>query len=323
MTALAATVPARAEPAETLRLLDDLEAALTADGVGLPTGAFDPLRKAARTGDLPGALLPGPSGDAVGLAVWAPPTEVGRRLEAIHLARGYRTAAALDAFLSAVEQLEGELEVVAVQSTPAGFPPDAARGVLDRHGYRRVVRVDLAWPEEREAPLPDPSIAASLRPLRSVDEPALAKLLDRAYRDNPIDRALFRQRRDPSTDAELGVHQLVTGELGPWLDYASFGVELAPGGVAGATIVNEFHGALITEVMVDPAHRRRGYARALLAATLGALRARSHRAIRLVVTLSNERAHRLYRAMGFVPVPGSEGAAWLHADRLHLGPDAV
>ena len=149
------------------------------------------------------------------------------------------------------------------------------------------------------------------------DGEALAELLERAYSTNPIDRALFRQFRDLRQEARSEVKLLFGGELGPWIDVASFTVE-RPGGLAAATVVNDVRGTVITEVVVDPDFRRRGYAKALLAETLSALRAAGRSEVRLVATKSNTSAMELYRSVGFEPVAGVEGSTWLHRARLLL-----
>ncbi len=82
------------------------------------------------------------------------------------------------------------------------------------------------------------------------------------------------------------------------------------GRLVAATLVNELHGPLLSEVMVDPAWRRRGFARRLVARSIAAVRALALGPLRLVVTVGNDRAEPLYRSVGFVPTP-VRGTIWL------------
>lgn len=59
------------------------------------------------------------------------------------------------------------------------------------------------------------------------------------------------------------------------------------------------HKGLVVGVFLDPAHRGRGLARALMEAVIEAARADGLVALRLGVTIGNEPAERLYRALGF------------------------
>ncbi|HZY92739.1 MAG TPA: GNAT family N-acetyltransferase [Thermoplasmata archaeon] len=314
-------VPIATSKAEALRLLAELSEALAAEAGEESRATVTGLEEAVRAGDLPGALWVGPKDEAVGMAWWEPPSEVGRRA-GLFLATGYRTEAALDGLIEAVEAIpDGPLLEVADRIP--GVPPSVRAPVLAARGFVPVSRIDLAWPVGRPLLAPSPLPEGTARALRPDDEATLAALLDRAYADNPIDRALFRQRRDAVDDARDAAHLLLAGQLGPWIASASFGAEVG-GEVVGATLVNDYRGALITEVMVDPRHRRRGLARGLLLRSLAELVRLGRDDIRLVVTLSNEGAYRLYSSLGFAPLPATQGSTWLHAGRLGLpGPPPV
>jgi ribosomal protein S18 acetylase RimI-like enzyme len=307
--------PARDVPAETVRLLEGLRTDLAAEGAAWAAEFMaEPIDKA-RRGELLGLVWRGPKDDGIGLAFWTAESEIGRRLS-LYLADGYRSVSALDRFLDELDRAApAGAPVVEVNDQIPGMDPADRRAVFERRGYVRVPRTDRAFPPDRALPARRPDVTT--RRLRAADGEALVGLLVRAYSTNPIDRALFRQFRDLREDARSEVKLLLGGELGPWIDAASFTVE-RPGGLGAATIVNEFHGALITEVVVDPEYRRRGWARALLAETLSALRAAGRSDIRLVVTKSNTSALELYRSVGFEPVEGVEGATWLHRARLQL-----
>jgi ribosomal protein S18 acetylase RimI-like enzyme len=305
-------------PSETRRLLTGWARAL-----GPPDGPWDPvpadwIARGLSEGTLRGRLWVGPGGDeAVGLAAGAPPGEVGGRLEALHLDEGFAGPAALRGFLARLDVPEEFGPLVELPDLPPGEAGDAGRAVLRSLGFSAVPRVDMRYPPDRPVFPVLPTSEVRLRPITPADTEALAGLNARAYADNPVDVALFRVRRDLLTDARQHIAMLLGREIGPWLASGSFLVE-DDVGVVGATIANERDGALVTQVMVDPRARRRGHAARLLAATIDGLRADGQSNIRLVVTLSNRRAERLYRSLGFAVDPKTQGVSWVHAERLGL-----
>ncbi|MCI4340565.1 MAG: GNAT family N-acetyltransferase, partial [Thermoplasmata archaeon] len=123
------------------------------------------------------------------------------------------------------------------------------------------------------------------------------------------DRWLFAQSLDAARDADAAADDLLGDGVGRWRPDASFGIEIE-GRLVAATLVNELLGALLSEVMVDPAWRRRGLARRLIARSIAAVRSLGLGPLRLVVTVGNDRAEPLYRSMGFQPTP-VRGTLWL------------
>lgn len=73
-------------------------------------------------------------------------------------------------------------------------------------------------------------------------------------------------------------------------------------GMVGVGGSGESDEAIIWGMWVEPAHRRRGVARRLLAAGLGWARDQGYRAAVLNVTEGNDPAHLLYLAAGFVEI---------------------
>ena len=177
-------------------------------------------------------------------------------------------------------------------------------------GSARVVRADMVIAEDVVLAGHDRRPGAPIRRLTAEDAPGIARLMARAYRGQRRGPDLFQRWRDPEEDARRSVTELLGTGLGTWRSDASFGVT-APGGLAAATLVHDFHGPLISEVMTDPASRRRGLARRLLIRSVAAVREAGLGAPRLVVTLGNTRAHALYRSLGFVENPDAQGAVWI------------
>jgi ribosomal protein S18 acetylase RimI-like enzyme len=311
-------IDAAASPGETLRLLAELEAAWTAMGISWAREASDGAREQLRTGELNGVLWVGPRDEAVGLATWDAGSEIGRRVS-LFLSEGFRSTAAFGAFVERIAA-DGEAcgaPVIGWFDMVPGIPREAQATVLEPRGAFHVTRIDLRYPLVKplfEAPGPTP---AGLRGLTVDDEASVARLLQIAYADNPVEQAVFIRDRDPVREAERSARDLLHERYGRWMSEASFGV-FEGGELGAAVLVNDLNGPLITEVMTAPLYRRRGWATHLLHASLHAMRARGSPEPRLVVTTWNERAHRLYRRLGFEHVPGADGGIWLDLARMGL-----
>lgn len=246
---------------------------------------------------------------AVVAVVFADPSPVGRRVE---IRLDPRELGRLGEVVEVVGGAAGG-PILALEDV-VGVPLATQTATLSPKGFVRVNRTSMVFP--RSTPLPDaPSLEPTPRALTRADAPALAVLFDRAYATNSTDRALFVHEVDPIDDSKWGVEALMTGRYGDWLDFASFGWE-PDGTLAGATMVQRFHGLLISQVATDPAHRRRGAARALLVRTLAALRPLNEGDPRLVVTDDNPHARRLYERIGFVPT--DSGGGWVGAAAFAL-----
>jgi len=308
VTEAGAAVALAAHPSEALRLgLEFARAGRDLPEAGWLAPMIAERLEALRRGEpVEGFLWVGPSDEAVGIALASPVAETGITVHP-YLADGFRNAAALGAFLDAMER---QCRVRGVFEPIVGVLGPARDALLQARGFHRIVRADMVFPDPTAVPdVPDDD-RFPLRPLTREDGPALAALMARAYSDTPDDRALFQRWRDPAEDARRNLEEMLGTGLGTWRSDASFGVPV-PGGLAAATLVHDFHGPLISEVMTDPDWRRRGFARRLLARSVGAVRAAGLGAPRLVVTLGNRRALPLYRSFGFVENPEAQGAVWI------------
>lgn len=151
---------------------------------------------------------------------------------------------------------------------------------------------------------PTPLSAASVRPARPADLPAIGRLgalLVRTHHDFDPERFIAATPQTEHGYAsflgtqldEPNVIVLVAERDGEVLGYTYAGVEgrdyMSLRGPAG----------VLYDIVVDPAHRERGVGRMLLDATLSALRAR--RAPRVVLSTAerNEPAQRLFERAGF------------------------
>lgn len=301
-------------PAETLRLLALCRDALAAEGNLWADFFAARIRKRIEEGSFQGRLWSGPGDEAVALAGWVVAGDLGRRGWA-YLAPGFQTRVVLEGFLQRLEAPgEGSLPFISWADEVPGVPEPDRHTVFAGRGFSSVVRADMRYPRDEVLSRPRPDPDHSPRRLGLADEPFIADLLYRTYANSP-ERALFATTRDQREDARRGTHGLLHGDVGRWLPEASYGIE-ENGRLIAQTLANDLEGGLITEVGVDPAYRRRGLARRLLPLTIEALRSAGFGVPRLVVTMWNPGAVRLYESLGFEFVPGGAGRVWLNLPAL-------
>jgi ribosomal protein S18 acetylase RimI-like enzyme len=152
-------------------------------------------------------------------------------------------------------------------------------------------------------------------PLGRVDLADVVRLFARAYAGRPEARCFAPDGRLEQWAHYVG-QLLGTPAIGRYLPDASF-VALAPGGsqpqaVVVTTAISPGT-AHIAQVVVDPACRRSGLARSLLALAAAAARDAGHEQLTLLVSEANESARALYARLGF-----QETTHFLHASRPTL-----
>ena len=303
-------IPLAALPAETLRLLADRRRALLDRGWPAPSGP-DPLLAAARAGTLDGFLWIGPKDEPIGLVLWQKRSRTGRCAE-LHLTAEYAQLAPVTALLRAAESVPGP-PIVRLALPAVAIAAEALAPRLEPEGWRWFERMEMRYPADRPIPVVD--APEGLRPLAPGDGERLTQLMGAAYADWPLDAAYFGLGEEVADEPARAVAALLDGTFGrPWWG-AGFGVERA-GRLVAATMVNDYHGPLIAEVMVEPAERRRGMARALLLRTVRALREAGAVAPRLAVTGVNDRARALYTGLGFERTPFPPDNEWVAFDRV-------
>ncbi|MEM1229364.1 MAG: GNAT family N-acetyltransferase [Pseudomonadota bacterium] len=140
-----------------------------------------------------------------------------------------------------------------------------------------------------------------IRPGRLADETALLDLLPR------LAEFELSPQRDPkdlwSSDAKLLSAVLRDEAPESFLLVAADAASDAPAGCALVTLQGEFMsgtpGAHLQAIAVMPGYEGRGIGRRLLDAIEHEARARGARSMTLHVFTANERAHRLYEAVGY------------------------
>lgn len=305
-------------PAETLRLLTQCRDGMVAEGNIWADYFAGVVRQQIQDRVFHGLLWSGPGEEAVALAGWEVAGTLGRR-GWVYLAQGFQRRAVLEGFLTRLESPSaGSLPFLTWADEIPGVPVADRDAVFRGRGLSSTVRADMRLPKGVHPPQPPPDPAFPARPLTLADEPLIADLMFRTYRGEP-ERALFATTLDERADAVEGTRGLLHGDVGRWLPAASFGIE-ADGRLVAQTQANELAGGLITEVGVDPAYRRRGFARRLLPLTIDALRSAGFEAPRLVVTMWNPRAVALYQRLGFEFQPGGAGRVWLNLPLLGVLP---
>jgi ribosomal-protein-alanine N-acetyltransferase len=125
----------------------------------------------------------------------------------------------------------------------------------------------------------------SIAPLAGLSDLEAIQEVDRLSFPSPWTRAMYEEElRHPGT-AFIIVLRTAAASVAGYCSYRLVADELQ-----------------INNVAVLPAHRAKGYGRALVAAALDHGRAAGARTAHLEVRRSNEAARRLYRGLGFVQV---------------------
>jgi ribosomal protein S18 acetylase RimI-like enzyme len=306
--------PASDFPAETLRLVGQLRDLLRREGKTWGDYYAAQVRRQVEDRSFSGLLWLGPGDEAIGLAGWELAGGLGRRAF-LYLAEGYQRRAMLEEFLSRLDTVSADgLPFVSWSDDVSGVPESDRAAVFSARGFAPVVRAEMRFPKGVSPPRTPPDPNYDARQLTLADESGIADLLFRAYAKS-AERSLFATTLDQKEDARRGTQDILHGKVGRWLPFASFGIQAGHRLVALA-LANELEGGLISEVAVDPDFRRIGLARRLLPLTIDAMREGGFVTPRLLVTMWNTGAVRLYEQLGFEFVPGGSGRVWLDLERF-------
>ena len=145
---------------------------------------------------------------------------------------------------------------------------------------------------------PSPGGGAGARPFDSADLDALAPLMLRAYRGTVDDEG------ETVEQAADELRKTTQGAYGEFLPACSMVVERGGALRAAALLTRQQGRPLVAFTFTDPDFGRQGLARACMDAAMAALYAQGERELRLVVTLANLPALRLYERLGFVRAGG-------------------
>jgi len=150
---------------------------------------------------------------------------------------------------------------------------------------RSFMHVELRAPAAGEGP--------EVRRYAATDGPALADLMHRAYQGTVDDEG------GTPEEAAAEIARTVAGDYGTFMPECSQVLE-REGRLLSATLVTRFQGRpFVAFTFTDPACTGQGLARRCMQAAMVALYERGERELRLVVTLANAPAVRLYTRLGF------------------------
>jgi len=272
-----------------------------------------PLESAIRSARAFGGLLRSDGEDA-GIVLWEPAGPFGVSLRLLHLSPGNSSVESYRALLDLTERAAGPIAFST--GLLAGLSADEESTVMRMRGFAPYGRSEMGFPPAASVPPVPVPTGAEVRAVRLSDEPELARLHERAYRDH-LDRYFSIQDLDPVRDADRQVRDYFAGAEGELLIPGST-VTTVGGGIVAATLaVRRTAHALIIDVMADPTVQGNGFGRSSLSSALRALRGRGENAIVLNVTEGNDRAIRLYTRLGFVRTIGPS-SEWYDARRISV-----
>lgn len=162
-----------------------------------------------------------------------------------------------------------------------------------RHYMRRDLREPLP---PRDPPLPG---GVALRPLRREDLPAAAEIVYRSH-VGTVDAALNLTYATPAT-CRAFVETLVLRSGCGRFDAEASQLADGPRGPVAVLVASRLAAANghVCQVSVTPEAQGRGIGAALMAAAMHSFREQGLASATLSVTVSNDRAHRLYELLGF------------------------
>jgi len=135
--------------------------------------------------------------------------------------------------------------------------------------------------------------ASDVRTFKPSDEPALGCLMYLAY----LDTVDFEG--ETADQAAEEVCKTIRGSYGSFMPDCSKVLERA-GALLSATLITRFEErAFVAFTFTDPAFAGQGLARACMLAAMSELSTKGERELRLVVTLANAPAVKLYANLGF------------------------
>jgi ribosomal protein S18 acetylase RimI-like enzyme len=273
------------------------------------------IQRELKSGRLKGGLWVH-DGRAVGLAVWDAPGAVGADLRLAYLTP---PAATVDSYRQLLTSAIETAGTVTFAGPFSDLTTADESNLMRSLGFAPFSRSEMRFPPGAGVPSQPAISGVVVRPLHPDDAAATARVHAAAFRDH-FDRYLFVEDPDPERDAEKLVRSLIEGTWGEYLPWASMAAEQRAR-LVGVTIVIRARGrALIADVSVDPRIQGKGVGRALVLASLDALRSRNESTIALAVTEENRRAVRLYERIGFVRALGPE-RRWFNQRAIPARPE--
>ena len=198
-------------------------------------------------------------GEPRGIVVWEPAGLVGVSLRLLYLSPRFATVARYGAALDLAQRAAG----------PIAFAPGPLSGLLESEesalmrdrGFAPFGRSEMGFPPAAPPPAVAPPPGSVVRPILPDDEPVLARVHERAYR-NHLDRYFALESWDPSRDADRQLREYFGGQFGELLSPGSSVVTLEGRVVAAVVAVRRPAHVLLIDVVCEPDLQGRGFGRA-------------------------------------------------------------
>lgn len=274
---------------------------------------FAPIVAEIRSSHATGGILSS-DGEFRGMVLWEPAGPLGVSVRLLYLSPRHAHREGYGAVLDLAERTAGP--VVFAPGPLAGLSTGEESELMHARGFVSFGRSEMEFPPSTPVPPVAPPSGSVVRPVRPDDEPALARLHEKAYR-NHLDRYFALETWDPKRDADRQLRAYFEGRFGELLSPGSSVAALASDGrvVAAVLAVRGSSRVLLIDVVCEPERQGKGFGRAALTAALHALRGRGASRIVLNVTEENAPALRLYTGLGFVRTIGPS-KEWYNARRL-------
>jgi len=271
------------------------------------------IEEARRAGRLPGLALRGPGGEIAGWAFFVVHDGV-LQIGGLVADSAARLRRLIDRVLQSPEAAFARAMSAFVfpvsSSLQSAF--ERQRFAVERHPYLSRAIGGKAQTGEAQ-----PELAAEFRrrTLMEVDPADVVRLTARSYAGLPEARCFAADGRLDQWAHYLG-QLLATPACGRYLPEVSFAIERRDSRqVVGAVITTAIAPgtAHIAQIVVEPACRRSGLARVLIASVLSAAGGAGYSHLSLIVAENNAPAQRLYAHLGF-----QETASFIFASRAAL-----
>jgi GNAT superfamily N-acetyltransferase len=272
-----------------------------------------------RSGEMEEGRLCRLGGIPAGVAFWESGHPSGITVQTLYLRPAVARPPIYSAFLTELERQAGR--AVFLPGGLVGLSESEEAALMLARGVDRFERSEMRWPTGKEPPPIRVPEGVQIRPVRAEDEPTVAAL-HRAAFVGTFDFYMYLTDPDPVADSTRSVHEMMGGQFGEFLGWASAIAEDGTRPLGASLAVRAPYGPLLISVMVDRPAQGAGIGRALVGGNLHALVGRGEKVVALNVTEGNLPAVRLYEHLGFVRSIGPEHS-WYSRAAIPVAPGGI